>query len=76
MVDWSGGTYPGRGHNLRQGHVSLQPKLMIAATSKIIHKVENKILGWVYFDDLFENNDFTKKKNYFLNFIKNKMAAL
>ena len=43
---------------------------------KITHKVENEILGWVYFDGLFENNDFTKKIIYFLNFIKNKMAAL
>ena len=31
----------------------------------ITHKVENEILGWVYFDVLFENNDFTKKNNLF-----------
>ena len=29
---------------------------------KITHMVENEILGWVYFDGLFENNVFTKKK--------------
>ena len=34
MVDWSGAKCPVRGHTPRQGHVSLQPKLMLVATSK------------------------------------------
>ena len=50
-----------------RSHVSAA-QTNFSSNFKITHNVENEILGWVYFDGLFENNNITKKNNLFSEF--------